>query len=145
MGSAISTGESRAIDAANKAISSPLLEDINLKGAKGVLINITSGNDLKMREVHEIMSVISQYSTSDATVIVGTVIDDSLDGSLRVTIVATGIDSKISSVGIQTNSNISSIPENNSNNSNLKITEVDVQADSIIDDNDIPAFLRKRD
>ena len=84
MGSAISTGESRAIDAANKAISSPLLEDINLKGAKGVLINITSGNDLKMREVHEIMSVISQYSTSDATVIVGTVIDDSLEAPLEL-------------------------------------------------------------
>ena len=54
------------------------LRILTLKGAKGVLINITSGNDLKMREVHEIMSVISQYSTSDATVIVGTVIDDSL-------------------------------------------------------------------
>ena len=91
------------------------------------------------------MSVISQYSTSDATVIVGTVIDDSLDGSLRVTIVATGIDSKISSLDTQIDSNNSSIPENNSNNNNLKITEVDHQADSIIDDNDIPAFLRKRD
>ena len=110
-----------------------------------MLINITSGNDLKMREVHEIMSVISQYSTSDATVIVGTVIDDSLDGSLRVTIVATGIDSKISSLDTQIDSNNSSISENNLNNNNLKITEVGVQTDTIIDDNDIPAFLRKRD
>ena len=98
-----------------------------------------------MREVHEIMSVISQYSTSDATVIVGTVIDDSLDGSLRVTIVATGIDSKITSLDIQIEQYNSSISENTSNNNNLKITEVDVQTDSIIDDNDIPAFLRKRD
>ena len=145
MGSAISTGESRAIDAANKAISSPLLEDINLKGAKGVLINITSGNDLKMREVHEIMSVISQYSTSDATVIVGTVIDDSLEGSLRVTIVATGIDSKNSIIDAQTHSINTPIHENNLNQDNIKIQEVDTNSDSIIDDNDIPAFLRKRD
>ena len=122
------------------------LRILTLKGAKGVLINITSGNDLKMREVHEIMSVISQYSTSDATVIVGTVIDDSLDGSLRVTIVATGIDSKITSLDIQINTNNSSISENTSNNNNLKITEVEnIKSDSIIDDNDIPAFLRKRD
>ena len=91
------------------------------------------------------MSVISQYSTTDATVIVGTVIDDSLDGSLRVTIVATGIDSKITSLDIQTNTNDSSISENTSSNNNLKKTEVDVQAEPIIDDNDIPAFLRKRD
>ena len=146
MGSAISTGESRAIDAANKAISSPLLEDINLKGAKGVLINITSGNDLKMREVHEIMSVISQYSTSDATVIVGTVIDDSLEGSLRVTIVATGIDANTSSQEVHTSSNNSIFTDNNSNRDNSKIAEVEnIKSDPVIDDNDIPAFLRKRD
>ena len=111
-----------------------------------MLINITSGNDLKMREVHEIMSVISQYSTSDATVIVGTVIDDSLEGSLRVTIVATGIDTNTSSQEIQTSSNNSIFTENNSNRDNSKIAEVDnIKSDPIIDDNDIPAFLRKRD
>ena len=91
------------------------------------------------------MTVISQYSTSDATVIVGTVIDDSLEGSLRVTIVATGIDSKNTNLEIQTNSNNSNNHQNNSNYNNTEVSEPDIKSDSIIEDNDIPAFLRKRD
>jgi cell division protein FtsZ len=91
MGSASSSGLDRARQAAEQAVSSPLLEDVNLAGARGVLVNITASTGLKMKEVHEVMNTIKGFTAEDATVIVGTVIDDSLDDKLRVTMVATGL------------------------------------------------------
>ncbi|MGD8478261.1 MAG: cell division protein FtsZ, partial [Burkholderiales bacterium] len=91
MGSASSSGDNRARTAAEQAVASPLLDDVDLSGARGVLVNITAGTSLKMREVHEVMNTIKEFTAEDATVIVGTVIDESLDDRLRVTMVATGL------------------------------------------------------
>jgi len=91
MGSSSASGDNRARVAAEQAVASPLLDDVDLAGARGVLVNITSGTSLKMREVHEVMNTIKEFTADDATVIVGTVIDESLEEHLRVTMVATGL------------------------------------------------------
>jgi cell division protein FtsZ len=91
MGSAMASGAERARIAAEQAVASPLLEDVNLSGARGVLVNITASLSLKMKEVHDVMNTIKEFVAEDATVIVGTVIDDSIGDSLRVTMVATGL------------------------------------------------------
>jgi cell division protein FtsZ len=91
MGSALSTGVDRARTAAEQAVASPLLEDITLAGARGVLVNITASSALKMREVHEVMNTIKDLTAEDATVIIGTVLDENMQDDLRVTMVATGL------------------------------------------------------
>ncbi len=91
MGSAHAGGMERARIAAEQAVASPLLEDVNLAGARGVLVNVTAGNSLKMKEVHEVMHTIRGFTADEATVIVGAVIDEGMQDSLRVTMVATGL------------------------------------------------------
>jgi len=91
MGSASAEGTDRARQAAEAAVKSPLLEDVNLQGARGVLVNVTASAGLKMREYHAVMSTIREFMAEDALVIVGTVIDHSLGEHLRVTMVATGL------------------------------------------------------
>lgn len=91
MGSAMAAGLDRAHSAAEQAVASPLLEDVNLAGARGVLVNITASAGLKMKEVHEVMNTIKGFTAEDATVIVGTVIDETMEDRLRVTMVATGL------------------------------------------------------
>jgi len=91
MGSATARGESRAAAAAEQAVGSPLLEDINLSGARGILVNITAGMDLTIGEFEEVGQTIKQFSSDNATVVVGTVIDPELTDELRVTVVATGL------------------------------------------------------
>jgi cell division protein FtsZ len=90
MGAASATGENRAIEAAQKAISSPLLEDISIQGARGVLINITGGPDLCLHEVNEAASMIQEEAHDDANIIFGAVIDESLTDEIRITVIATG-------------------------------------------------------
>ncbi|MXS86400.1 cell division protein FtsZ [Nitrosomonas sp. HPC101] len=91
MGSAAAGGVDRARMAAEEAVASPLLEEITLTGARGVLVNITASSAMKMREVQEVMDTVKKMTAEDATVIVGTVIDENMDDSLRVTLVATGL------------------------------------------------------
>ena len=91
MGSATAKGSERARSAAHEAVKSPLLEDVNLAGARGVLVNITASSGLKMKEFHDVMNTIKEFTAVDAMVIVGTVIDDSMEESLRVTMIATGL------------------------------------------------------
>ena len=91
MGTGRGTGEDRAREAAEAAISSPLLEDINLEGAHGILVNITAGLDLTIGEFDEVGNVVKQHASDDATVVIGTVIDPSMEGEVRVTVVATGL------------------------------------------------------
>src|SRR6266446_1639930 len=91
MGSASASGADRARQAAERAVASPLLEEVNLAGARGVLVNITASAGLKMKEYHEVMNTIKAFTAEDAMVIVGTVIDDSMEDRLRVTMVATGL------------------------------------------------------
>ena len=91
MGSATCSGVDRSTLAAQQAVKSPLLEDVNLAGARGVLVNITASAGLRMKEYHDVMNTIKQFTAEDAMVIVGTVIDDAMDDRLRVTMVATGL------------------------------------------------------
>ena len=91
MGTGRGTGEDRAREAAEAAISSPLLEDINLEGAKGILVNVTAGLDLSIGEFDEVGNVVKERASEDATVVLGTVIDSSMEGEVRVTVVATGL------------------------------------------------------
>jgi cell division protein FtsZ len=91
MGSGAASGEGRARAAAEAAVSSPLLEDINLAGAHGILVNVTAGMDLSIGEFQEVGQIVKQFASEDATVVVGTVIDPELENQLRVTVVATGL------------------------------------------------------
>jgi cell division protein FtsZ len=91
MGSGSASGEGRAREAAEAAVSSPLLEDINLAGAHGILVNVTAGMDLSIGEFQEVGSIVKQFASEDATVVVGTVIDPELSNQVRVTVVATGL------------------------------------------------------
>ena len=91
MGSATAGGADRARVAAQQAVKSPLLEDVNLAGARGVLVNITASAGLKMKEYHEVMNTIKEFTAEDAMVIVGTVIDEAMEDRLRVTMIATGL------------------------------------------------------
>lgn len=91
MGTGSARGDDRAEEAAEKAISSPLLEDIDLAGAKGILVNITAGLDVTMEEFETVGNAVKAFASENATVVVGAVIDPSLEDELRVTVVATGI------------------------------------------------------
>jgi cell division protein FtsZ len=91
MGSGVGTGENRARLAAEMAVSSPLLEDVNLSGAQGILVNVTAGMDLAIGEFQEVGAIVKQFASEDATVVVGTVIDPEITNELRVTVVATGL------------------------------------------------------
>jgi cell division protein FtsZ len=91
MGSATASGDERAREAASAAVRSPLLEDVNLAGARGVLVNITASSGLTLKEYYEVMNTIKEFTAEDAMVIVGTVIDDQMGDHLRVTMIATGL------------------------------------------------------
>jgi len=91
MGSGSSSGEDRAREAAEAAVSSPLLEDINLAGANGILVNVTAGMDLSIGEFQEVGNTVKEFASDDATVVVGTVIDPDMTDRIRVTVVATGL------------------------------------------------------
>ncbi len=91
MGSATARGEQRAQDAAHAAVSSPLLEDINIAGARGILVNITAGLDMSIGEFEEVGNTVKEFASEDATVVIGTVIEPTMHDDLRVTVVATGL------------------------------------------------------
>ena len=91
MGSGVAKGQDRAREAAELAISSPLLEDVNLSGARGILVNVTAGEDLGIGEFRQVGETVKQCASDDATVVIGTVIDPEMGDSIRVTVVATGL------------------------------------------------------
>ena len=91
MGSGVGKGENRAREAAEAAIRSPLLEDVNLHGARGILVNITAGMDLALGEFNDVGEIVEEFASGDATVVVGTVIDPDMTDELKVTVVATGL------------------------------------------------------
>ena len=99
MGSAVATGPDRAVLAAEQAVASPLLENVNLANARGVLVNITASHSFKMKEYYDVMNTIRSFTADEATVIVGNVFDESMGDDLRVTMVATGLNS--ANAGIQ--------------------------------------------
>jgi len=95
MGSAIAKGPDRAKKAIEEAVNSPLLEDANLEGAEGILLNVTFGDDLAISEFNEIGNIVRSYASDEAKVIVGTSVDESMSDSIRVTIVATGLGERL--------------------------------------------------
>ncbi|MEK7301564.1 MAG: cell division protein FtsZ, partial [Pseudomonadota bacterium] len=159
MGSAIAAGVDRARVAAERAVSSPLLEDVSLSGARGILVNITASSSLKMREVHEVMNTIKDLTAEDATIIVGTVIDENMTEDLRVTMVATGLGNLVgqsqsqstpltvvhSRTGTDDRDSIYSVEEpavmRTGRRSNATVAAM---RQSGIDPMDIPAFLRRQ-
>lgn len=96
MGTGRASGERRAVEAAQQAISSPLLEDVSITGATGILINITGGPDLTLFEVNEASTLIQEAAHEDANIIFGSVIDESLGDEVRITVIATGFDARAS-------------------------------------------------
>jgi cell division protein FtsZ len=92
MGTGMADGESRALDAAQRAISSPLLEDASVKGARGVIINVTGGTDLSLIEVSEASAIIQEAAHEDANIIFGAVVDPKMEGKVKITVIATGFD-----------------------------------------------------
>jgi cell division protein FtsZ len=95
MGTGIASGEGRAITAAEAALNNPLLEDVNLNGARGVLVNVTGGIDMTMDEFEEVGEMVREFASDDATVVVGNAIDMEMGEEIRVTVVATGLASNV--------------------------------------------------
>jgi cell division protein FtsZ len=137
MGAASASGENRAVEAAQKAISSPLLEDISIQGARGVLINITGGPDLCLHEVNEAASMIQEEAYDDANIIFGAVIDDNLADEIRITVIATGFGEPVEERK-PVLPNLSPLP--NVTHKNKKI----VHLGTIVDDLDTPTWQRKK-
>jgi cell division protein FtsZ len=157
MGSAVAAGLDRAHSAAEQAVASPLLEDVNLAGARGVLVNITASSSLKMKEVHEVMNTIKGFTAEDATVIVGTVIDEAMEDRLRVTMVATGLGGAVNRhqqkplTMVKTGTDATPIDVNYGDLETPAVMRrrsrdaaVEAMKQSGVDMLDIPAFLRKQ-
>ena len=111
MGTGFASGEYRASEAAQEAISSPLLEEVQIKGARGVLVNITGGSDLTLHEVNDANNVVYEAAGEEANIIFGAAIDESMNGQVRVTVIATGFGDK----GEQTKANKTLLKKNNDN------------------------------
>lgn len=123
MGVGMSSGENRARDAAQKAISSPLLEDISIQGARGVLINVTGSKNMTLNEVNEASTLIQEQAHESAKVIWGLVFDDSMEDAIRITVIATGFEEKVV------------IEEDNVE---------PFKRDRLFDDNNVPPFMKKK-
>jgi cell division protein FtsZ len=168
MGSAVADGADRARQAAEQAVRSPLLEDVNHAGARGVLVNVTASSGLRMREYQEVMTTIKEFTADDALVIVGTVIDDAMDDRLRVTMIATGLGGaqavKREQVRAPSMTLVEQPPQvvarTGTDNVGVTVDSIDYQnfdapavirrrerggpATPVIDSTEIPAFLRKQ-
>jgi cell division protein FtsZ len=139
MGAATASGDNRAIEAAQKAISSPLLEDISIQGARGVLINITGGPDLCLHEVNEAASMIQEEAHDDANIIFGAVIDDNIVDEIRITVIATGFgEDKEERKPVA--ANVASLSGNAPIHKHKKV----VHLGTIVDDLDTPTWQRKK-
>jgi cell division protein FtsZ len=160
MGSGIASGEDRAEEAAEAAISSPLLEDVDLAGARGILVNITAGMDISIDEFETVGNAVKAFASENATVVVGAVIDAEMTEDLRVTVVATGIGAErkpdITLVNptpvlepVAVGQEFTASPQAEISLSNAAMPEANVQSQNIpaadLDTYlDIPAFLRKQ-
>jgi cell division protein FtsZ len=163
MGTSIAAGADRARVAAERAIACPLLEGVDLHGARGMLVNITASRTLKMRETREIMDTIRSYAAEDATVIFGTAYDESMGENLRVTVVATGLGRTAASTRPQLVSNSAEVYRTGTDNLPLMGGFANSDVPAVIrnprsqasaqvralepagmDLFDIPAFLRKQ-
>jgi cell division protein FtsZ len=145
MGAGRASGEDRALKATQQAISSPLLEEATIEGAKGVLINITGGLDLTLYEVNEASSIIREAADVNANIIFGAVIDESMRDEMKITVIATGFDKEISDTGVITNSN--ALSQSQSRYLPRAGDELPARTGTgqlRADDLDVPAFIRKK-
>ncbi len=152
MGTAVASGENRAVEATNRAMASPLLEDASINGAHGILLNITGSNKLTLHEVHEASTIVQKAAADNANIIFGAVHDESMGDAVKVTVIATGIKSE--KIGAKPLSTIS--PAVRTAQQSVKTYEarkeklpVEAQAPSVSreiqeDDLDVPAFIRRR-
>jgi cell division protein FtsZ len=153
MGSGQASGEGRAREAAERAIACPLLEDANIAGAHGILVNVTAGLDLSIGEFDEVGNAVKEFASDDATVVVGTVIDPELENELRVTVVATGLGGPVEAVQPE------SKPVSRNASGEVDYAKLDrptvirkraandrypAQGEGDMDYLDIPAFLRRQ-
>lgn len=162
MGSAEASGPDRARIAAEQAVASPLLEDVNLANARGILINITASSSFKMKEYYDVMNTIKEFTAEDATVIVGNVMDETMGDKLRVTMVATGLNGAISRRQQKPELRVMTTLMNGTNHhpmfvdspmedeapavfsQNNRRAQVEAMKMSGVEEYDIPAFLRKQ-
>ena len=156
MGSGTAAGENRAVEAAQKAISSPLLDEATVDGARGILINITGGENLTLMEINEASEMIQKNAHEDAHIIFGSVIDQQMEDEMRVTVIATGFDQATESpieVRPKLRKVVGGNPQIESDDSASSFKHLKTLASSIKDENqdsgnlnanfDIPTFLRK--
>ncbi len=166
IGSGTAEGSDRASNATKQVVACPLLEDVNLNNAKGMLVNISASSDFKMKEYFEVMNTIKQYAAENAHVIVGNVIDDSMGNDIRVTMVATGLSylkeeektndvmkefvheaDKKDSENIEEDKNIEDNKDNNPNvfgNNSSEEDDIDELRMSADEEYDIPSFMRRK-
>ncbi|ENT2993600.1 cell division protein FtsZ [Raoultella planticola] len=157
MGSGVASGEDRAEEAAEMAISSPLLEDIDLSGARGVLVNITAGFDLRLDEFETVGNTIRAFASDNATVVIGTSLDPDMNDELRVTVVATGIGmDKRPEITLVTNKQVQQpVMDRYQQHGMAPLAQEQKPVAKVVNDNtpqtakepdylDIPAFLRKQ-
>ncbi|MFA5529767.1 MAG: cell division protein FtsZ [Thiohalomonadaceae bacterium] len=151
MGSGVARGEGRARAAAEMAISSPLLEDVDLSGARGILVNVTAGLDMSIGEFEEVGNAVKEFAAENATVVVGTVIDSEMSDELRVTVVATGLGRKPQEQAEQNLRVVSTA--RNATTGEIDYTHLERptiqrlrerEKDPNLDLLDIPAFLRRQ-
>jgi len=153
MGTGVASGENRAVEAAQKAISSPLLEDNTIQGARGVLLNITGGPDMTLYEIHEASSLIQAEAHEDANIIFGTVVDETMTDEIRITVIATGFENpglpkaNVTTLGIlRRNSNLA-VPTYIRNDKPVDVcgtVKTDRGEDEGKPDLEIPTFLRRQ-
>ncbi len=155
MGSGVASGENRAVEAAQKAISSPLLEDVSIAGAQGVLVNITGGESMALHEINDATTVISEAAGENANLIFGAVIDPTMEEELRVTVIATGFHRNGHHPSLKNGRSLRflendldqlEIPTFQRKNGNHSDEATVSDTDTPIDENDLeaPAYLRRR-
>lgn len=162
MGSAEASGPDRARIAAEQAVASPLLEDVNLANARGVLVNISASSSFKMKEYYDVMNTIKEFTAEDATVIVGNVMDENMGDNLRVTMVATGLSGAVARRQPKPELKVMTTVRDGTTNqpmfvgmesedeapavftSNNRRAQVEAMKMSGVEEYDIPAFLRKQ-
>jgi len=154
MGSATATGPDRAMQAARGAVSSPLLEEVDIHGAKGLLVNVSAGPDMQLDEFAQVGEIVNEYASEDGTVVIGTVLDPEMEDELRVTMVATGI-RKAPQISLVKDQGVDEGSSGQEDDYDVPTVirrrpraagDVDVQGNAAVDMDylDVPAFLRRQ-
>jgi len=154
MGSATATGPDRAMQAARGAVSSPLLEEVDIHGAKGLLVNVSAGPDMQLDEFAQVGEIVNEYASEDGTVVIGTVLDPEMEDELRVTMVATGI-RKAPQISLVKDQGVDDGSSGHEDDYDVPTVirrrpraagDVDIQGNAAVDMDylDVPAFLRRQ-